>query len=93
MQNVLKKSKDRQDGDALESAGINWLQTRLAVAKSYGKTSIRLSELFAINLEIDSEILLPTHSSYWNDDDEMILPPLYKDNEDFMTKFDALEET
>ena len=70
-----------------------WLQTRLAVAKSYGKTSIRLSELFAINLEIDSEILLPTHSSYWNDDDEMILPPLYKDDVDFMAKFDALEET
>jgi hypothetical protein len=93
MQNVLKKSKDHQDGDALESVGINWLQTRLAVAKSYGKTSIKLSELFAINIEIDSEIFLPAHSSYWNDDDEMMLPPLYKDNEDFMTKFDTIEET
>jgi hypothetical protein len=93
MQNVLKKSKGHQYGDALESVGIHWLQTRQAVAKSYGKTSIKLSELFAINPEKDSVILLPAHSSYWNDDDEMMLPPLYKDDVDFITKFDTIEET
>ena len=95
MQDVLKKSKGRQDGDALESVCINWLQTRLAVAQSYGKNSIKLSELFAIAIHPvnDSKVLLSAYSSYWyDDDDEMMLPPLYKDIEDFMTKFDAIEE-
>lgn len=93
MQDVLKKSIHRQDGDALESAGIHWLQTRIAVAKSYGKTSIKLSELFAIDPENDPEILLPARSSYWNDD-KMTLPPLYRNKEDsFMTKFDAIQKS
>lgn len=79
--------------DALESAGINWLQTRLSVAKSYGKNTIKLSELFAINPENNSEILLPVHSSYWNEDKEMMLPPLYRNIKDFMTKFDTIKKS
>ena len=90
MQDVLQnKSKGCQDGDALEaleSIGINWLQRRQAVVKSYGKNSIKLSELFSINLLNDREILLSAYSSYLYDDDEIILPPLYKDNEDFIMR-------
>jgi len=53
------KSKHRDDGDALESAGINWLQTRIAVAKNSGKKTIKLTELFAIEpADYDHEIML-----------------------------------
>ena len=90
---VLHEYVPIEDGDALESAGINWLQTRLSVAKSYGKNTIKLSELFAINPENNSEILLPAHSSYWNDDKEMMLPPLYRNIKDFMTKFDTIKKS
>jgi hypothetical protein len=38
------KSKHRDDGDALESAGINWIQTRIPVAKNSGKKTIKLFE-------------------------------------------------
>jgi len=42
------KSKHRDDGYALESAGINWIQTRVAMAKNSGKKTIKLTELFAL---------------------------------------------
>jgi len=35
------KSKHRDDGYALESAGISWIQTRIAVAKNSGKKTIK----------------------------------------------------
>jgi hypothetical protein len=61
------KSKHRDDGDALESTGINWIQTRISVAKNSGKKTIKLSELFAIRSLLEKfsfEILLPDEENY-----------------------------
>jgi hypothetical protein len=90
------KSKHRDDGDALESAGINWIQTRIAVAKNSGKKTIKLSELFAIRSlseKFSFEILLPDAENYWND--EILFPRLCeginKKFEKFLAAFNAVQ--
>ena len=86
------KSKHRHDGDALESAGINWLQTRIAVAKNSGKKTIRLSELFAIRSLSEKfffEILLPDEENYWNN--EVLFPRLCEGNEKFLVAFNTVQ--
>jgi hypothetical protein len=90
------KSKHRDDGDALESVGINWIQTRIAVAKNSGKKTIKLSELFAIRSlseKFSFEILLPDTENYWND--EILFPRLCeginKKFEKFLAAFNAVQ--
>ena len=90
------KSKHRDDGDALESAGINWIQTRIAVAKNSGKKTIKLSELFAIRSlseKFSFEILLPDTENYWNDG--ILFPRLCegkkKKFEKFLAAFNAVQ--
>ena len=90
---VLKSKNHRDDGDdALESAGINWIQTRIAVAKNSGKKTIKLSELFAIRSiseKFSFEILLPNEENYWND--EMLFPRLCEGHEKFLAAFNAVQ--
>jgi len=88
------KSKHRADGDALESAGINWLQTRIAVAKNSGKKTIKFTELFAIrslSAKFSFEILLPDDENYWND--KMLFPRLCegKKFKKFLAAFNAVQ--
>ena len=84
------KSKHRDDGYVLESAGINWIQTRIAVAKNSGKKTIKLSELFAIEpADDDHEIILFNKSNYWND--ETLFPRLCEGNEKFLAAFNAIQ--
>ena len=86
------KSKHRDDGDALESAGINWIQTRIAVAKNSGKKTIKLSEIFAIRSlseKFSFEILLPDTENYWND--EILFPRLSEGSGKFLAAFNAVQ--
>jgi hypothetical protein len=86
------KSKHRDYGDALESAGINWIQTRIAVAKNSGKKTIKLSELFAIRSlseKFSFEILLPDTENYWNE--EILFPRLCEGSGKFLAAFNAVQ--
>ncbi len=82
------KSKHRDDGDALESAGINWIQTRIAVAKNSGKKTMKLSELFAIR-SFSFEIVLSDKRNYWNG--ETLFPPLCEGDEKFLAAFNVVQ--
>ena len=87
---VLKSKHHRDDGDALESAGINWIQTRIAtVAKNSDKKIIKLSELFAIEpADDDHEIILFKKSNHLND--EVLFPRLCEGHEKFLAAFNAV---
>jgi len=39
LEEMKRKTNERYALEALESVGINWLLSRLAVAKSYGKNT------------------------------------------------------
>ena len=87
---VISTPTRRQLGDALESAGIHWLQTRIAVAMSGDEKSIKLSDLFAIQpADDDHEIMLFNKMNHWND--EVLFPRLVEGNEKFLAAFNAVQ--